>query len=250
MPSRKFVTEPEKWDSELRAEDSKKVRLHRKAKKGISMEGRSRRRAESDNTEGSVATDGKADPGVERNAAYLDQCISSVLAASNNLEQVSMKLQGVVETLSDSVNLSMSMQQSTQQSLLMHSRPEVDAGGSMEFVDESFSTGNRGQLIGNFSGIQSGQHTQVFRKREVQVPHSNYSLTEGKPIAVSLLKSSSSHSSDNKLEQRSKGRAYLDEEDSNIPPISSETEASLSNLIKQRMHDKLRALLEPELILS
>lgn len=187
--------------------------------------GRQRKRTESDNTEG---TEGKVEQRAEKSATYLEQCITSVLSASNHLEKVSEKLQGVVETLSDSVNLSMSMQH---QQLLVSS----DWRGQQVF-DETYRNELR-QARSSSShppspllGRGGGDSLEARRGGEGARGVPSYPLPP--PFA-------GSQRGDDPSSERSFHEAHA--------PVVDSSDASLSELIKKRMQNKLRALLVPEL---
>ena len=164
--------------------------------------------------------------GEKRASSHLDQCIASMLQASSHLENVSQKLQGVVETISESMNISVSMQRqqllhSTQDSIL-YNRDEKDV-----------------LVLEDRHRLRDGEH-QKFSN--VNVFDGSYRNEPQNGVLVSESQSDIFEES---------GRARLgslseSEPLGNLTAEPKAEEGELSTMIKERMRSKLRMLLKPE----
>eukprot|EP01036_Dinobryon_divergens_P022015 gene22015-30247_t len=165
-------------------------------------------------------------PAEKRASSQLDQCVASMLHASSHLEQVSQKLQGVVETLSESMNISLSMQRqqllhSTQDSILYH-RDEKDAVLS---EDRQRPRDEEHQKYSNMNVFDGSYRNDS--QNGVLDPESQSDIFE----ESSRVRIGSS------LESRP---VY------NPTAVPRAEEVEMSTIIKERMRSKLKMLLKPE----
>ena len=172
---------------------------------------------------------GEENPREKKTTSKLDQCIASMLQASSHLEDVSQKLQGVVETLSESMNISLSMQRqqllhSTQDSIV-YTRDERDP-------------------------IVVSEEHQIIRNEEQQ-KHSNTNILSGSfrgdlQNVFSVSDSQSNIIFDEPDHVKVAASSEMSQHAGNQTQVHNFEEGELSALIKDRMRKKLRMLLTPE----
>jgi hypothetical protein len=169
---------------------------------------------------------GEDNPAEKRASSQLDRCVASMLQASSHLEQVSQKLQGVVETLSESMNISLSMQRqqllhSTQDSIVYH-RDEKDAV------------------------LSEDRHRP---RDEEHQKYSNMNVFDGSYRDDSQNWVLDHESQSDIFEESSRVRIGSSVESRpvyNPTAVPRAEEVELSTIIKERMRSKLKMLLKPE----
>lgn len=166
-------------------------------------------------------------PGEKRTSSQLDQCVVSMLQASSHLEQVSQKLQGVVETLSESMNISLSMQRqqllySTQDSIVYHRDEKQDAVLS---EDRHRPRDEEHQKYSNMNVFDGSYRNDS--QNGVLDPESQSDIFE-ESSRVRIGSSLESRPVDNPT----------------VAPRAEEVD--LSTMIKEHMRSKLKMLLKPE----
>ena len=255
------TSEDMQYSQEVREEKSVYNTAHSKASGKGGRGGRTRTDSEYTDATG---TDRESRAGtdlvVERHAAYLEQCITSVLNASTHLEQVSVKLQGVVDTLSESMNISVSMQRQ-QQALASKDYSQDISGDQFAYLNISSHSTEVTNLRDRTSHLQSYAQPQYQSQGIRSASASNRqqaSATQAQNEGSKGPNYSVPVSSINREEYESRGfqgddgrhnsfAANAREGSSSGYVAATEVEGEhFSELIKERMRSKLRELLAPE----
>jgi hypothetical protein len=164
----------------------------------------------------------------------MEVCISSVLVATQNLEKVSIKLKEVADTLSDSLNVSLSFQKSGDQHHLL----DISHSGFQRGLDRERDISFNGRI----DDAENRQKQISLQKQQTNISDSsqnqyhflnnNYCFDDHVNVDVVKKNFSPVHNE----ESFTKDKGLIDQ---SIDDISG---SNFTFLVKQRLHDMLQSV--------